>query len=449
MSEETQAEIQRRFPRIDYREVRDGDLRLLPEAVTMDTYRPHRACRAYVAHRAAASAGIPLPALAEKARIPLEELRRKKPRYDALSGRVPAAYLAAIGVDFDNLRRCHAIDRAEYEIVNECAEFPKTYTVRTPNETVRAAFPAGVTKLHHALAHLLGCAARAAAPASPQTVPGNPGTRFVIAWPHVKVLEFDTRDPLRIDLRSNRPVLDCGRETVPPWSGNDQLRVEHPKEKWPRAWEPESDAAAFVWGSLGGWHDRDSPSSVPDDPIPTPLWRFLRPHEAFFGNLPATAEQIALFSPIARLLDEWDPALDDDWGDWPYSGEIGPLYYVSAARKLCRRLCPQMTLRGVRRALKNTVPFYGWKNREDYETVVELMARDVLNTRRIYRGEPPVEYAPLAVPERPSWASRNPHDEHSLPYGDPYHSPPEDLPPRARRELMKTKNRSQPRGDLE
>ena len=49
----------------------------------------------------------------------------------------------------------------------------------------------------------------------------------------------------------------------------------------------------------------------------------------------------------------------------------------------------------------------------------------------------------------PSWARRNPHDEHSLPYGDPYHSPPEDLPPRARQELMKTKNRTQPRGDLE
>ncbi|HPA40767.1 MAG TPA: hypothetical protein PKV69_02050 [Candidatus Hydrogenedentes bacterium] len=426
MSEETQAEIQRRFPRIDYREVRDGDLRLLPEAVTMDTYRPHRACRAYVAHRAAASAGIPLPALAEKARIPLEVLRRKKPRYDALSGRVPAAYLAAIGVDYDDLRRCHAIDCAEYEIVNSRAEFPKTYTVRTPNETVRVAFPAGVTKFHHALAHLLGCAARAAAPASPQTVPGNTGTRFVIAWPHVKVLEFDTRDPLRIDLRSNRPVLKHGR--------------------WPLAWEPGYDDDAFVLGSLGGWWDD---SGDHGDPIPTPLWRFLRPHRAFFGNLPATAEQIALFSPIARLLDEWDPALDDDWGDWPYSGEIGPLYYVGAARKLCLRLGPQMTLKKVRRLLKNTVPFYGWKNQRDYETVVKLMARDVLNTRRIYRGEPPVEYAPLAVPERPSWASRNPHDEHSLPYGDPYHSPPEDLPPRARQELMKTKNRTQPRGDLE
>ncbi len=237
MSEETQAEIQRCFPRIDYREVRDGDLRLLPEAVTMDTYRPHRACRAYVAHRAAASAGIPLPALAEKAGIPLEVLQRKKPRYDALSGRIPAAYLAAIGVDFDDLRRCHTIDRAEYGIVNERAEFPKTYTVRTPNETVRVAFPAGVTKFHHALAHLLGCAARAATPASPRTAPENTDTRFVIAWPHVKVLEFGARDPLRIDLRSNRPVLDCGRETVPPWSLNDQLRVEQPKEKWARVWE--------------------------------------------------------------------------------------------------------------------------------------------------------------------------------------------------------------------
>ncbi len=87
-----------------------------------------------------------------------------------------------------------------------------------------------------------------------------------------------------------------------------------------------------------------------------------------------------------------------------------------------------MTLRGVRRALKNTVPFYGWKNREDYETVVELMARDVLNTRRIYRGEPPVEYAPLAAPVHASWAKRGPHIEGSPPYGDRYETPPEEPP---------------------
>ena len=311
--------------------------------------------------------------LAHHAQIPFETLRRDKARYDALDGPVPASYLQTIGVDFKILQRCVAIDRNEYCDADPLTSFPPEYERCSHSGTRRIPFPEYITTPYHALALLLGEAARAA------------DTRFTMTWPNIKSISVPAGTEPKLELKTCRPVLYCNGTVVPnlgegEWDTPSSDAIIEFKS---------TDAIPFIEATKTYYLAGSS------------LAHFLDPGLAFGKKCAPTPEQRALYSPLLMILDAYDPALAVDslrgyFGNW-YS-EVGFLEYEGEAASILYHLAADATFNDILDVFNNVFYVPGPWGIGNYEKIPVIIAQEIFNIRQLYRGEVPFEFAPIELP---------------------------------------------------
>lgn len=355
----------RKSENYDWLETHDGAFHVKVHRVKPSTYRWGRACKAYVA----CCASRPLhrlPMLAHKARIPYETLRREKARYDAFEGPVPSSYLKAIGANFEVLQRCNAMDRTEYCNADLFGYFPDRYEQVTPSGRTVVRFPAYVSTIYYALALLMGQADRAAGPG-----------QFVMTWPEVKAVTINWGCPSQIELNARRPVFWCDGKIVPSLGKGE--------------FNPSMDS--FI--------ELKPTSPLECDPIDRDLVRFLDPLRAFAEDCTPTPEQLALYRAIVLILDCYDPSLVVDslrgcFGNW--YGELGFLEYTGEALRICCRMAGAQGVADIIQVLKENPEPGFWGGQGRYDRVLTLIAQQIFNSRRLYRGELPEPFDPIEIP---------------------------------------------------
>jgi len=351
-------------------DTRHGAFHVKVHRVKPSTYRWGRACKAYV--RAAGRGNRLSMLLAHKARIPYETLQQGKARYDAFEGPVPVSYLQAIGVNFNVLQRCAEIDRVEYSEADRFGHFPRDYERRDVSSSARIPFPSFVTTFHHAVAYLSGLVERAVTPC-----------QFTMTWPQIKSLVFKAGSPPSLELHARRPILWCDN-TLMPRLGDD--------------FDPAPDSAIQLrtTGPIEYENAANDDCGVESDIV-----RFLDPRRAFPRDYDPTPEQLAMFRVIIMVLDAYDPSLLVDclrraYGAW--GGEMGFLEFGGEALRICYRLVGDQTVPDILAVLDNILDPMG-RDMGMYKIVLLLIAQQILNCRRIYRGELPEPFEPVEIPQ--------------------------------------------------
>ena len=311
--------------------------------------------------------------LAHHAQIPFETLRRDKSRYDALEGPVPARYLQSIGVDFKVLQRCVGIDRVEYCDADPLTGVPPQCEHSSPSGTQRIPLPPYVKTPYHALAFVLGKAARA-----------DQGT-FTMTWPNIKSLSVPAGPQPKLTLHTRRPVLYCDGAVVP---NLGEKKWDTPSSDAIIEFRP-TDAVPFIEATKTYYLAGSS------------LARFLDTELALGKKFASTPEQRALYSPLLMILDAYDPSLAVDdirayYGKW--HSEMGFLEYEGEAARILCELKADATFNDILDVFNSVFYKPGPWGIGNYEKIPLIICQEIFNTRRLYRGEVPIDYAPIELP---------------------------------------------------